>query len=152
MVLYFSKINKLSLSQCLSCQKFDMIDAVFPLSRGGRGSFEERLHEIETLRQFSRPHQPFLVFFVASIQTCQASHIWRESPAFYLSSVHVLHAKTFHTFFYKFMHFRFSCSPYISLKLWQLQLRFTHFTYSNLAAMSTGILRVFFQQYPSIHI
>ena len=36
--------------------------------------------------------------------------------------------------FYKFPHFCFSCSPYISLKLWQLQLRFTHFTYSNLAA------------------
>ena len=37
--------------------------------------------------------------------------------------------------FYKFTHFCFSCSPYISLKLWQLQLRFMHFTYSNLAAM-----------------
>ena len=37
--------------------------------------------------------------------------------------------------FNKVMHFRFSCSPYISLKLRQLQLRFTHFTYSNLAAI-----------------
>ena len=47
----------------------------------------------------------------------------------------VLHTQIFHTIFDKFTHFRFSCSPYISLKLWQLQLRFTHFTYSNLAAM-----------------
>ena len=32
------------------------------------------------------------------------------------------------------MHFLFSCSPYISLKLQQLQLRFTQFTHSYLAA------------------
>ena len=41
---------------------------------------------------------------------------------------------------YKFTHFRFSCSPYISLKLRQLQLRFTHVTYSNLAAMRRSAL------------
>ena len=39
----------------------------------------------------------------------------------------VLHAQIFHTFSYKLAHFCFTCSPYISLKLRQLQLRFTHF-------------------------
>ena len=43
--------------------------------------------------------------------------------------------------FYKFMHFRFSCTLYISLKLWQLQLRFMHFTYLNLAAMKQTYMR-----------
>ena len=47
----------------------------------------------------------------------------------------VLHAQIFHTFFISSRNFCFSYSPYISVKLRQLQLRFTHFTYSNLAAM-----------------
>ena len=41
---------------------------------------------------------------------------------------------------YKFTHFCFSCSPHISLKLRQLQLRFTHVTYSNLAAVRYSAL------------
>ena len=65
------------------------------------------------------------------VQTCQASRIWRvKVPHFTCTS-----RTNFPYIFYKFTHFRFSCSPYISLKLRQLQLRFTHFTSSNLAAM-----------------
>ena len=51
--------------------------------------------------------------------------------------LNILHAQTFHAFFYKFMYFHFSCS----LKLWQLQFRFTNFTYSNLAVMFNLILQ-----------
>ena len=58
------------------------------------------------------------------------THLTWKSPVLL-----VLHAQIFHTYFYKFTHFRFSCSSYISLKLRQFQLKFTHFTYSNLAAM-----------------
>ena len=51
-------------------------------------------------------------------------------PVFYLYFTHKLPY-----IFYKLKHFCFSCSPYISLKL---QLRFMHFTYSNLAVMNAG--------------
>ena len=64
-----------------------------------------------------------LINVIYYLQTCQASNIWHESLAFYLLFTH------------KFTHFCFSCSPYISLKLQQLQLRFTHFSFLNSAAM-----------------
>ena len=67
-----------------------------------------------------------------TVQTCQASQIWHES----------FHAQIFHTIFYKSTHFLFSCSPYSFLKLRSLQLRFTHFVFSNLAAMTVLMIRV----------
>ena len=49
--------------------------------------------------------------------TCQASCIWRESPAFYFNFT-----QKFPYILYKFTHFRFSCSPYISLNCYLLEL------------------------------
>ena len=72
-----------------------------------------------------------------------------------------LHAQILQSYiFYKFTHFCFSCSPNISLKLWQLQLRFTHFTYSNLAAMGLiregegggGLFKVLWQTKTELHV
>ena len=55
-----------------------------------------------------------------------------------ISCIRKLTCTNFPYIFYKFTHFRFSCSPYIFLNLQHLQLRFTHFTYSNLTAMVLG--------------
>ena len=52
--------------------------------------------------------------------------------------------------FYKFMHFCFSCSPYFYLELQHLQLRFTHFSFSNLAAYC--ITKNWFRSSFNVHV